>query len=61
MPLIPYRATNFPGAFTPVNGHAEINITWAQLVWTAVTAGKAAGDEYAYGFILLLSDYIAHR
>jgi hypothetical protein len=24
-------------------------VTWAQLVWAAITAGKAAGDEYAYG------------
>jgi hypothetical protein len=24
-------------------------VAWAQLVWAAITAGKAAGDEYAYG------------
>lgn len=49
MPLIPYRATNFSGVFTQLNGNAQINVTWAQLVWAAITAGKAAGDEYAYG------------
>ena len=49
MPLIPYRATNFSGAFAQFNGDAQINVTWAQLVWAAITAGKAAGDEYAYG------------
>jgi len=49
MPLIPYSATNFSGAFTQLNGNAQINVTWAQLVWAAITAGKAAGDEYAYG------------
>ncbi len=50
MPLIPYRATNFSGAFTQLNGNEQINITWAQLVWAAITVGKSAGDEYAYGF-----------
>jgi hypothetical protein len=49
MPLFPYRATNFSGAFTQLNGDAQIEVTWAQLVWAAITAGKAAGDEYAYG------------
>jgi hypothetical protein len=49
MPLIPYRATNFSGAFAQLNGNAQINVPWAQLVWAAITAGKAAGDEYAYG------------
>src|SRR5258708_7338129 len=49
MPLIPYRATNFSGAFAQFNGNSQINVTWAQLVWAAITAGKAAGDEYAYG------------
>jgi hypothetical protein len=49
MPLIPYRATNFSGAFTQLNGNGQAGVTWAQLVWAAITAGKAAGDEYAYG------------
>jgi hypothetical protein len=49
MPVIPYLATNFSGAFTQLNGDAQIEVTWAQLVWAAITAGKAAGDEYAYG------------
>ena len=50
MPKIPYRATNFSGAFAQLNtNYAEITVTWAQLVWAAITAGKAAGDEYAYG------------
>lgn len=49
MPVIPYRATNFSGAFAQLNGNAQINVTWAQLVWAAITVGKAAGDEYAYG------------
>jgi hypothetical protein len=50
MPRIPYQATNFSGAFGPLNTkNAEITVTWAQLVWAAVTTGKAAGDEYAYG------------
>ena len=26
----------------------EVTATWPQIVWAAVTAGKAAGDEYAY-------------
>lgn len=49
MPVIPYRATSFSGTFAGVNGNGQIQITWAQLVWAAITVGKAAGDEYAYG------------
>jgi hypothetical protein len=50
MPRIPYRATNFSAAFAQLNtNYAEITVTWAQLVWAAITAGKAAGDEHAYG------------
>jgi hypothetical protein len=50
MPRIPYRATRFTGAFAQLNtNNGEITVTWAQLVWAAITAGKAAGDEYAYG------------
>jgi hypothetical protein len=49
MPVIPYRATNFSGTLAALNGNGQIQVTWAQLVWAAITAGKAAGDEYAYG------------
>jgi hypothetical protein len=50
MPRIPYRAANFSGAFGQLNTNkGEITVTWAQLVWAAITVGKAAGDEYAYG------------
>jgi hypothetical protein len=49
MPVIPYRATNFSGQFAAVNGNHQIQVSWAQIVWAAITAGKAAGDEYAYG------------
>lgn len=49
MPVIPYHATNFSGAFAGLNGNGQIQVTWAQLVWAAITVGKAAGDEYAYG------------
>lgn len=49
MPIIPYRATNFSGQFAAVTGNHQIQASWAQLVWAAVTTGKAAGDEYAYG------------
>jgi hypothetical protein len=50
MPRISYRATNFTGAFAQLNtNNGEITVTWAQLVWAAITAGKAAGDENAYG------------
>lgn len=49
MPVIPYRATNFSGTLAAVNGNGQLQVTWAQLVWAAITAGKAAGDEYAYG------------
>jgi hypothetical protein len=50
MPRIPYQATNFSGPFAQLNtNYADITVTWAQLVWAAITVGKAAGDEYAYG------------
>jgi hypothetical protein len=50
MPRIPYQGTNFSGAFAQLNtNNGEITVTWPQLVWAAITAGKAAGDEYAYG------------
>lgn len=50
MPRIPYQGTNFSGAFAQLNtNNGEITVTWAQLAWAAITAGKAAGDEYAYG------------
>src|SRR5579864_7166070 len=49
MPVIPYRATNFSGPFAGINGNGQLQVSWAQLVWAAITAGKAAGDEYAYG------------
>lgn len=49
MPVIPYRATNFSGSFAGLNGNDQIEASWAQLVWAAITAGKAARDEYAYG------------
>ena len=50
MPRIPYQAANFSQAFAQLNTYsAEITVTWAQLVWAAITTGKAAGDEYAYG------------
>jgi len=49
MPVIPYRATSFSGTFAGLNGNGQIQTTWAQLVWAAITVGKAAGDEYAYG------------
>ncbi len=50
MPKIPYRAVNFSGTFAQLNtNYATQTVTWAQLVWAAITAGKAAGDEYAYG------------
>ncbi len=50
MPFIEYKATNFSGPFAEINGNVKIiEVTWAQLVWAAITVGKAAGDEYAYG------------
>src|ERR1035441_7902551 len=50
MPRIPYQATNFSGPFAQLStNYADITVTWAQLVWAAITVGKAAGDEYAYG------------
>ena len=54
MPRIPYSGTNFSGAFTHLNGNGQISVTWAQLVWAAITVGKAAGDEYAYAIYSVL-------
>lgn len=49
MPEIPYIATNFAGNLAQLNGPGALNISWAQLVWAAVTCGKAYGDEFAFG------------
>jgi hypothetical protein len=47
---IPYQATSFSGAFAQLNtNNSDITVTWPQLAWAAITTGKAAGDEYAYG------------
>lgn len=46
----PLSCHQFSGSFAPINtNNGEIQVTWAQIVWAAITAGKAAGDEYAYG------------
>lgn len=50
MPNILYDANDFTGTFASLNGANQIlTITWPQLVWAAVTAGKALGAEYAFG------------
>ena len=49
MPVIDYRGAHFTGAFAALNGNHAITVSWAQLAWAAVTVGKAAGDEFAYG------------
>ena len=61
MLLIPCSATHFSGAFAHLNGNGQIDVTWAQLVWAVIAAGKAAGDEYTDGIYTHLSDYIVHR
>jgi hypothetical protein len=42
MPRIPYTADNFPMHADPllVGGH-DLELTWAQIVWAAVSVGKA--------------------
>jgi hypothetical protein len=49
MPIIPYTASKFSAPFQAVNNGGSLTVTWSQLVWAAITVGKAAGDEYAYG------------
>ncbi len=49
MPIINYEAANFTGSFANLNVGGFLNVSWPQIVWAAVTTGKAVGDEYAYG------------
>jgi len=49
MPQISYIGANFSKPFTKFNKSASLTFSWPELVWAAVTVGKAAGDEYAYG------------
>ena len=41
MPHIPYHARRFAGAFTAVNGHHDLNVNWAFLIWSAISVGRA--------------------
>jgi hypothetical protein len=49
MPIISYQATNLPPAFQKFQGTRNLKVTWPQLVWAAITMGKASGQEYIYG------------
>lgn len=39
MPRIPYETDAFP-AGTVLNGHAELSVTWDDILWAAVTVGR---------------------
>lgn len=49
MPNIGYESAGFEAALAGLNGGGVLTCTWAQLVWAAVTVGKAFGDEAAFG------------
>ncbi len=49
MPEIPYHCANFSGKFGTLNKSDTHNVKWSQLIWAAITVGKAHGDGYTYG------------
>ncbi|SNS99069.1 hypothetical protein SAMN05421770_103369 [Granulicella rosea] len=49
MPNIGYESAGFQPALAGLNGGGVLTCTWPQLVWAAVTVGKAFGDEAAFG------------
>ena len=49
MPSIGYESAGFAAPLDGLNGGGVLTVTWAQLVWAAVTVGKAFGDEAAFG------------
>ena len=51
MPAIPYHATNFPVHWGPnLAGNHELHVSWADLVWAAVSVGKPSFDHlWAHG------------
>lgn len=49
MPNIGYESAGFGATLAGLNGGGILTCTWAQLVWAAVTVGKAFGDEAAFG------------
>lgn len=42
MPLVRLRTLNFPAGFGVVNGTTDIHLTWAELVWAAISVGKGS-------------------
>jgi hypothetical protein len=49
MPTIGYESAGFGATLATLNGGGVLTCSWAQLVWAAVTVGKAFGDEAAFG------------
>lgn len=46
--VIPYEATDFPVA-SPLNGTGSLAVTWNEVLWAAVTVGKAQWDLGRHG------------
>ena len=40
MPRIKYNMYNFPGGYQSLNGQGILDISWAELVWAAISVGK---------------------
>src|SRR5260370_3423310 len=51
MPNIAYNATNFPPSYGPsLAGENSLNVSWSQVVWAAISVGKAQLQNLAqYG------------
>src|SRR5580700_5513283 len=41
MPTVEYIAEDFAGAFAPVNGANNLDVSWPFLVWSAISVGRA--------------------
>src|SRR5258706_7087235 len=47
MPMIPITVQNFPAAGAVQNGRSNLPVSWAKLVWSAVSVGKASRADIA--------------
>jgi hypothetical protein len=50
MPTIPYQAENFGAVYGPnLAGTHTLTVSWPQIVWAALSVGKAQGDLALHG------------
>jgi hypothetical protein len=45
---IPFRTANYPPKCAIANGNGSLDISWAELVWAAITVGKRSWRHVLY-------------